>query len=223
MCGRYSQTHPSETVRTKFHLIECTDFGPRYNIAPSQLAPVILNVDGTRVLDLHRWGLVPSWADSLKIGYKMINARSETAAQKPAYRRLVNRRRCVVPADSFYEWRKEKDGKTKTPMRIFIKGEEPFAMAGLWDEWRDSAGQPLRSYTILTTSANARLKDVHDRMPVILRPEIIDAWLDSEVKLAELGEVFVPYPDDEVDYYPVSTLVNTPRNDSPECWARVGA
>jgi len=195
---------------------------PSYNISPSQLAPVIVNVDGTRVLDLYRWGLIPSWAKDMKIGNKMINARCETVGEKPSFRRLVNKRRCLVPADGFYEWKKSEDGESKIPMRIMMKSEVPFAFAGLWDEWRNAEGQPLRSYTILTTSANPLLKKVHDRMPVILRPEGIDPWLDPGVDLKEMKEVFEPYSEEEMGYYSVSTFVNSPRNDTPECWERVG-
>ncbi len=181
---------------------------PRYNIAPSQVAPVIVNIDGTRVLDLYRWGLIPSWSKDMKIGNKMINARCETVGEKPSFRRLVNKRRCLVLADGFYEWQKSEDGKSKTPIRIMMKSEEPFTFAGLWDEWRDAEGRPLRSYTILTTWANPLLKKVHDRMPVILRPEGIDPWLDKKIELHEMTRIFDTYPEQEMEYYPVSTFVN---------------
>ncbi len=230
MCGRYSQTKSLKTILSLFGVSSSSlrhgsdepayPPAPRYNIAPSQLAPVILNVDGTRVLDLYRWGLIPSWAKDMKIGNKMINARCETVDEKPSFRRLVNKRRCIVPADSFYEWKKSEDGKSKTPMRIMMKSEAPFAFAGLWDEWRDAEGRPLRSYSILTTSANPLLKKVHDRIPVILRSEGIDPWLDSGVDLKEMREVFEPCSDQEMEYYPVSTFVNSPRNDGPACWER---
>ncbi len=222
MCGRYSQRQTLKKITSVFAVNEWVDFEPRYNIAPSQLAPVIVNVDGTRVLGLYWWGLVPSWAKDMKLGYKMINARCETIGEKPSYRRLVNKRRCLVPADGFYEWQKSEDGKSKTPIRIMLQSGAPFAFAGLWDEWRDAGGQPLRSYTILTTSANPLLKKVHDRMPVILRPGGIDLWLDPDVPLDEVAGEFSPYPDHEMVYYPVSTFVNNPRNDGPECWERVG-
>ncbi len=176
---------------------------------------MILNAAGTRVLDVYRWGLIPSWAKDLKPGYKMMNARSETVAEKPAYRRLVNSRRCLVPADTVYEWQKSEDQKTKTPMRIFMKTETPFAMAGLWEDWRDAEGRPLRSYTILTTAANRLLKSVHDRMPVIVRPEMIEAWLDPGVKLDALHGVFDPYPEENMDVYPVSSEMNSPRHNGP--------
>ncbi|MFQ5544192.1 MAG: SOS response-associated peptidase [Nitrospiria bacterium] len=222
MCGRYSQTEPIEKVASIFAVNEWVDFEPRYNIAPSQLAPVIVNTGGTRVLDLYRWGLIPSWAKEIKIGYKMINARCETIEEKPSYRRLVNKRRCIVPTDGFFEWQKSEDGKSKTPMRIMMESETPFVFAGLWDEWRDAEGQPLRSYTILTTEANPLLKAVHDRMPVILRPELIDGWLDTEVKLGDLDGVFDPYSEKEMTYYPVSSFVNSPGNEGARCWERVG-
>jgi len=158
----------------------------------------------------------------MKVDYKMINARCETVGEKPSFRRLVNKRRCLVPADGLYEWQKSEDGKSKTPMRIMMKSEAPFAFAGLWDEWQDAGGRPLRSYTILTTSANPLLKNVHDRMPVILRPEAVDPWLDDKIDLGEMTRVFDPYPEEEMAYYPVSKIVNSPKNDGPECWERVG-
>ncbi len=222
MCGRYSFFLNPESAFKFFKVNEEADFAPRYNIAPSQQAPIILNFDGTRVLDLYRWGLIPSWAKDMKMGYKMINARSETVEEKPSYRRLVNKRRCIVPSSNFFEWRKSEDQKRKTPMRIFLKSEAPMAFAGLWDEWRDAEGQPLRSYTILTTTANPLLKEVHDRMPVILRPELIDAWLDPGVKLEEMKGAFESYPEKEMAFYPVSKVVNSPKNDNAECLARVG-
>jgi len=222
MCGRYSQIQKQQELCSAFAIEEAAEILPRYNIAPSQLAPVILEADGTRVLDLYKWGLIPSWAKDLKMAYKMINARCETVTEKPAYRRLVNRRRCIVPASSIYEWKKAGDGQ-KTAMRILMKDESLFAMAGLWDEWKDAEGQPLRSYTILTTRAKGLLKEVHDRMPVILRPNLIDAWLDPGVKLGEVAEVFESSMAQEMDYYPVSQVVNSARNDGPECWQRVGA
>ncbi len=231
MCGRYSQTNSLKTILSFFGVSSlglghgsdqpASPAGRGYNIAPSQLAPVILNVEGTRVLDLYRWGLIPSWAKDMKIGNKMINARCETVDEKPSFRRLVNKRRCLVPADGFYEWQKSEDGKSKTPMRIMMKSEAPFAFAGLWDEWRDAEGRPLRSYTILTTWANPLLKKVHNRMPVILRPEGIDPWLDPGVPLDEVARGFFPYPDHEMVYYPVSKAVNSPQNDGPMCWERV--
>ncbi len=221
MCGRYSQIQTQQKLSAIFAVEESADFEASYNIAPSQLAPVILNVDGTRVLNLYRWGLIPSWAKEIKMGYKIINARSETITEKPACRRLVNSRRCLVPADAVYEWQKSEDQKTKTPMRISMQSEAPFAMAGLWDEWRDAEGRPLRSYTILTTEANALLKDVHARMPVVIPPEMVDAWLDPGIALKDMAGVFDPYSDEEMAYYPVSTFVNSPVNNGPDCWERV--
>lgn len=222
MCGRYSysQTQSIETINTVFGLTENLPISPRYNIVPSQPAPVILNNDGVRTLDLYRWGLIPSWAKDPKIGNKMINARSETVTEKPSYRRLTKQKRCLMVADGFYEWRKDSEGKTL--MRILMRSQAPFAFAGLWDSWRHEGGKDVQSFTILTTSANPLLKAVHDRMPVILRDDLIDPWLDPKIDLREMADVFDPYPDNEMRYYPVSKVVNSPRNDGPECWERIG-
>ncbi len=221
MCGRYSQIQSPQKITALFAVEEAADFEASYNIAPSQAAPVIVNTDGMRVLDLYRWGLIPSWAKDQKTAYKMINARSETITEKPSYRRLVNKGRCLVPADGFYEWQKNEDGR-KTPMRIHLKSEAPFVMAGLWDTWIDAEGVPLRSYTILTTSANARLEAVHHRMPVMIRPEMMNAWLDPGVALKDMKGVFDPSCAPEMVYYPVSEFVNSPKHDGPVCWERVG-
>lgn len=189
---------------------------PRYNIAPSQDAPVVVITEGPRV-ELFRWGLIPSWAKDAALGQRMINARAETVATKPSYRKSFKRARCLVIADGFYEWKGHPDGKTKTPMRIRLKSDEPFAMAGLWDHWTGKDEKEIRSFTIITTTANEGLSQIHERMPVILKCEDESRWLDPETEPEALMEMLKPYPSDELEAFPVSRLVNSPRNDGPEC------
>jgi len=213
MCGRYTQTGKAEKVLVRFGVGQNTTLiQPRYNIAPGQNAPVIAN-DGGRSLRMMRWGLVPSWAKDPTIGHKMINARAETLAEKPSFKGLIGQRRCLVLADGFYEWRKE--GKGKVPMRCTLRGGEPFSFAGLWDSWKKPAGGELFSFTIITTQANDLLRPIHERMPVILSKEGEEKWLDPDFK--EVHELLVPYPAEMMEFYDVSKLVNSPRNDLPQC------
>lgn len=204
-----------------------TDFTPRWNIAPSQEVPVVASPRGTRSLSALRWGLVPSWADDPKVGYRMINARSETAATKPAFRTAwKHRRRCLIPATGFYEWQKSGQPKgPKTPFWIHMADGRPFAFAGLWETWKGKDGEtsPLHSFTILTTSPNPYLAKIHDRMPVILGEEREwDRWLDPEVESDAVTDLLRPYPPEEMHAYPVSTYVNKPGNEGPECVEEVG-
>ena len=213
MCGRYTQTGKAEKVLVRFGVGQNTTLiQPRYNIAPGQNAPVIAN-DGGRSLRMMRWGLVPSWAKDPTIGHKMINARAETLAEKPSFKGLIGQRRCLVLADGFYEWRKE--GKGKVPMRCTLRGGEPFSFAGLWDSWKKPAGGELLSFAIITTQANGLLRPIHERMPVILSKEGEEKWLDPDFK--EVHELLVPYPAEMMEFYDVSKLVNSPRNDLPQC------
>ena len=167
-----------------------------------------------------RWGLVPFWAKDLSISSRLINARSETVDQKPSFRAAFKRRRCLIPISGFYEWRKFDDGKQ--PHLIRMKDGAPFALAGLWEHWTSPDGSEVESCTLLTTEANDFMQPLHHRMPVILDPEDFDLWLDPEIQHAELlRPLFTPYADDRMDDYPVSTHVNSPRNDDVECIARV--
>ena len=220
MCGRYTQAQNVKDIAERFRVpAPSLALAPRYNIAPSQDAPVVVDMSGRR-LELFRWGLIPSWAKEASIGYKMINARAETVAEKPSYKRPFERQRCLVLADGFYEWRKEPGGK-KTPMRILLKSGEAFAMAGLWDVWKDPAGKEVRTFTIITTSAAESLKTIHERMPVILDRAGEDAWLDPKSEPQKLLPLLVPCADGLVTSYEVSTLVNSPANDKPGCVERV--
>jgi putative SOS response-associated peptidase YedK len=188
---------------------------PVYNIAPTQQVLTVTS-QSERQAEYMRWGLIPFWAKDKKIGYRMINARGETVAEKPSFRTALRKRRCLILADGFYEWQKLGD-KQKRPMRIALKSGEPFAFAGLWESWKDPEGETIKSCTIITTEANEYLSPIHHRMPVILPQEQESFWLDKEVEdpLA-LASVIASYPADKMDAFEVSTLVNNVRNKGPE-------
>jgi putative SOS response-associated peptidase YedK len=217
VCGRFTYAKEFRDIAIRFDLDhDIPLFRPRYNIAPGQQVAVIFNREGARTLAMIQWGLVPSWAKDPAIGNRMINARAETLAEKPSFKRLIGKRRCVVPADGFYEWRKER--KRKVPMRIRLKSEEPFGFAGLWDSWRKPDGKELQSFTIITTEANDLLGPIHDRMPVILAPDGEKLWLESSLQdFSKVSSLLKPYPSDQMEVYEVSTLVNSPRNDLRAC------
>lgn len=213
MCGRYTQTADARTLAGRFRLAKLgADVRPRWNMAPGQDAPVVV-VEGGRRLGIYRWGLIPAWAKDPTIGAKLINARADTAADKPSFRGPFQRRRCLVPADGFYEWRKA--GKAKVPVRFTRSDGAPFAFAGLWDEWTSPEGGTLRTFTVLTTEPNALVAAVHDRMPVILTEAGEDAWLDPGAKTAELKPLLVPYDAAGMRAQDASTRVNAVRNDDP--------
>ena len=194
---------------------------PRYNIAPTQDVLVIRNDSSQNRAEMMRWGLVPSWAKDPKIGSRMINARSETLAEKPSFRTAYRRRRCLIVADGFYEWKR--DGKTRTPMRIMLDSGDLFALAGLWEAWKRPDDSWMMSCAIVTTSANDLVADIHDRMPVILDPDVESVWLDSDLDdTAALSELLVPYPSERMTAYEVSRIVNSAANDVPECIAPIG-
>jgi len=191
---------------------------PRYNIAPTQPVAAIRVAAGTgdRELVFLRWGLIPSWAKDTKIGYKMINAKSETVAQKPAFRAAFRHRRCLIPADGFYEWKKGTG--TKQPYLVRMKDNLPFAFAGLWERWESQNGEIIESCTILTVDANDLVSEIHDRMPVILHPKDHRIWLDAALRDPEkLLKLLNAYPADEMTALPVNPLVNKPSEDSPKC------
>jgi putative SOS response-associated peptidase YedK len=222
VCGRYTLSVPLSNLVDAFEVAPPEfDYRPRYNIAPTQEVPVIAQDDRGRRMGLLRWGLIPSWAKDPAIGSRMINARSETAAQKPAFRSAFRSRRCLVPADGFYEWKKEAGGEggkpAKTPFWIHRAGGGPFAFAGLWERWEGGEGPSLYTFTILTTEASREIRHIHPRMPVILTPAARSIWLDPESGPALLLDALRGSPDPPLQAHPVSSLVNSPRNDVPGC------
>ncbi len=218
MCGRYSLAADLEQLALRFDFDPSgLDYGPRYNIAPTQPALTVTNREGRRA-EFMRWGLIPSWAADASVGSRMINARGETVGQKPSFRDALRQRRCLVLADGFYEWRKA--GNAKRPMRVVLKSRQPFAFAGLWDSWRDTSGDTIQSCTIITTEANSLLRPIHHRMPVILPPELEDFWLNHDItEPAMLCDALASYPDKLLEFYPVSPLMNKANNDGPELTA----
>ena len=220
MCGRYTQTANLESLTSRFGLTDTSEmFGLRYNLAPGQQAPVLIK-DAFLTASLMQWGLVPSWARNPSIGYKLINARAETLQEKPSFKKSLVDRRCLVLADGFYEWRKL--GRDKIPMRFVLKSREPFAFAGLWDRWRKPGGGTLLSYTIITTEANEFIRSFHHRMPVILDRKNETSWLEPGLRdPARILSLLTPYPSKEMEGYDVSTLVNSPINNGPECIKRI--
>ncbi len=221
MCGRYSLKADIAQLAMRFEFAaDEVVHEPAYNIAPTQQVLTVTN-DEERHAEYMRWGLIPFWAKDAKIGYRMINARGETVAEKPSFRTAFRRRRCLILADGFYEWQKL-GSKQKRPMRITLKSGEPFAFAGLWEIWKDPEGETVKSCTIITTSANEILRPIHDRMPVILPPEMESFWLDKEIDdPIALTSVIAPYPDSEMEAFEVSPLVNNTRNKVPEVMSPV--
>jgi putative SOS response-associated peptidase YedK len=215
MCGRYTLTANTQKLAEAFDGLEVpAELPARYNIAPSQAIAVVAN-NGEHKLEFFQWGLIPSWAKDPKIGNKMINARAETLGEKPSFRNAYKRRRCLVLADGFYEWKKEGD-KTKTPMYIRLASGEPFAFAGLWELWQKTEDMIL-SCTIITTEPNELMAQIHNRMPVILPHTAYEQWLDpAERTPDQLDGLLQPFPAGLMTAYPVSKLVNSPANDSRE-------
>ena len=226
MCGRYSVTLPVEALARVFGFAERPNLAPRWNLAPTQQAPVVRLRDGGGIEDggrrlvMLRWGLVPAWAKDVSMGATLINARAETVAEKPAFRGAFRKRRCLVPADGFYEWKAE--GKVKQPWRIQRPDGAPFAFAGLWESWqpKEAGAAPLESFTIVTTDANATLAPVHHRMPVILTTAEAQArWLDPAAAPDALQALLTAAPDDFLTAFRVSTRVNSARVDDAACIA----
>lgn len=220
MCGRFTLRAPPSVVVERFSLFETPPFAPRFNIAPSQPVAVIRAAPGSskpeRELVWLRWGLIPSWAKDPAIGNRMINARAETIAEKPAYRAAFRRRRCLVAADGFYEW--QKSGRKKQPYFIHLRDGRPLGFAGLWESWEGPDHSAIESCTILTTEPNALVAPIHDRMPVIIKPDDYDAWLDTSVAdAASLTPLLAPYPAERMEAYAVSPYVNSPAHDDPAC------
>ncbi|MCB9679718.1 MAG: SOS response-associated peptidase [Alphaproteobacteria bacterium] len=230
MCGRYSLTAPASVIAEIFEVDVLPEVLPRYNVAPSQSVPVIVEMPdqdangewspGTsvRTLQMFKWGLIPFWAKDAKIAYKTINARGETVESKPAFRSSFKKRRCLIIADGFYEWKRL--SKThKIPHHIQTDGK-PFAMAGLWAKWTDPAtGEDVLSCSIVTTGPNALMESIHDRMPVILEKRDWDAWLSPDTPVERLKELIRPFPAEQMKERSVSSFVNNARNQGPECQA----
>ena len=215
MCGRFSLTADLGELASRFEFDgNRLDLEPNFNVAPTQNVLAVLGGEDRRG-GFMRWGLIPHWAKTASIGSRMINARAETVAQRPAFRESFRRRRCLVLADGFYEW--QRAGSVRKPMRIIMESGEPFAFAGLWAMWRDSEGNRIPSCTVITTEANDLLRPIHHRMPVILPREMEELWLDRDVQdVAVLENALTAYPSELMQTYQVSTLVNSARNNVPQ-------
>jgi putative SOS response-associated peptidase YedK len=218
MCGRYALTSPPAVIAERFGLAWARDVEPHYNIAPSQMIPVVRETAEGRQLAWVKWGLIPSWARDASIGMKLINARAETLADKPAFRNAYHHRRCLVPADAFYEW-KPMAGR-KQPYCIRLRDRGLFGMAGLWERWVAPDGQVVESCTIVTVDANALVAELHDRMPLILAPDDYAAWLAAETPEAALPRAGAA---EDMLAYPVSPLVSNAKNDVPACLVPIDA
>lgn len=225
MCGRFVSSSPPDQIAAYFDVEavpeQLLDRGPNFNTAPTTGVLVVYEDGSTRRLDAFHWGLVPSWAKDTKIGARMINARAETIAEKPAFKRAFAQRRCIIPADGFYEWTTQPGAAKKQPYLIHRPDGEPYAFAGIWERWKGPKGaaeegsgaEPLRSCSIVTTSANDTMSELHDRMPVILPRSAWDTWLDTDQHDTELlGQLLVPAPDELITFHAVSTEVNSARN-----------
>jgi putative SOS response-associated peptidase YedK len=224
MCGRFSLTDIG-SIFSRFGVIISKDINkkitPHYNIAPTQKIPVIYkDTNQQNKIEFMKWGLIPFWAKDPKIGHKMINARAETLTQKPSFKHLLKSKRCLVPSSGFYEWKRI--DKRKVPYYIGIKNSKIFSFAGLYDNWKDSVGNELKTFTIITTNSNNTLKPIHNRMPVILEREFEEDWLDVKTHdFDSLKQMLKSYPDDKMIAYAVSTEVNNPSNDNPELIRKV--
>ncbi len=220
MCGRFTLRASASVLAEQFAVFDVAPIGPRFNIAPTQAVPVVRmsprEREPQRELVALRWGLIPSWAKDAAIGNRMINARAETVAEKPAYRAAFRRRRCLVPADGFYEW--QRAGNRKQPYFIHMRDDGPFALAGLWESWEGPDHSGIESFTVLTTEPNEVVEPIHNRMPVILNQSDYGLWLDSAVQEpGVLAPLLVPYRAELMESYAVSTQVNSPRHEDPSC------
>ncbi len=222
MCGRLTQQLASDEIARLFSADdEAGDPGGHFNVAPSQPIQTLLQLDGRRIVTMTRWGLIPAWADRADVGARLINARGETVAEKPAFRASFRRQRCIIPAGAFYEW--QRSGRGKVPFAISRRDGSPLALAGIWATWQNPhTDDRIRSCSIITTSANDLMAPIHDRMPVVLPEETWGFWLDPmNEDVAALQSLLRPYPDDALVAHPVSPLVNDVRNDGPHLLAAV--
>lgn len=218
MCGRFVRKSTITIIEDEFDIYEVQwAFEPSYNIAPSQDVACVIGNGGNRLVKF-RWGLVPFWAEDPSIGYKMINARAETVAQKRSFARAFKKQRCLVVADGFYEWRKLADGKRKMPMYVHLREDRPFGFAGLYENWKSKEGTILQTCTIITTQPNELMSSIHNRMPVIIAPEMRQIWLDSNVEdVDRLMPLLAPYDSGKMEAYEVSKKVNSPTYNEPDC------
>ena len=236
MCGRFVSSTPADQLAAYFGvdqlgetLVDAASSDGRdgdeeanHNVAPTTNIHTVVERDGVRLLDRFRWGLVPFWAKDMRIGNKMINARAETIATKNAFRKAFQRQRCIIPADGFYEWTVLPGHEKKTPMYIHRPDGEPYAFAGIWDTWRDAEGHRLYSCSIITGEPNEKMAEIHHRMPVMLPPPVWDTWLDRDMRdVDELQQLLVPAPVELIEFHPVSTAVNNPRNKGAQLLERV--
>jgi len=221
MCGRFTCSVTTDTIVDEFDIDEVKgNIQPSYNIAPGQNIAAIIE-DKSRRLGLLKWGLIPGWAKDPKIGNRMINARAETLPEKPSFKELLPRKRCLIVADGFFEWKS--DGEQNRPMYVFMRNQRPFAFAALWDIWTSPEGNKIPTCTIITTKPNDTLKNIHNRMPVILPKKHIGLWLDRRRQdKNEILPLLKPYPGEEMDFYEVSKSVNSPENDSAEIIKKLG-
>jgi len=219
MCGRGSLSKTKKELEKRFQAtfyleeLDRYDLLPNFNVAPTQFHPVITSQDPDH-MQFYKWGLVPYWAKEEKIGSKMINARIETITEKPAFRQAIQKRRCIVPFDGFYEWKKR--GKQKIPYLISRKDDQTFAIAGIWETWKTPSGPLLHTFSVLTQTPNALMAEIHDRMPAILLPEQESIWLDEEISGEEVIKIIAPYPDHLLKAHPVSSKVNNVRTNTPD-------
>jgi len=213
MCGRFQLSVKGKHINERFNVEVYDDlYRPSFNCAPSQNVAVISNMEAKK-LSFFRWGLIPFWAKDEKFGNKLINSKAETINEKPSFKNSFRQKRCLVICNGFYEWKKENN--KKTPYRIFLKNNELFSMAGIWDTWKDGEDRPINSFSIITTTPNSLMKNIHHRMPVILRKEDEKKWLEKTDQ-NELLKLLKPFEDKLMDTYPISELVNSPTNNSPE-------
>ncbi|MGJ0517176.1 MAG: SOS response-associated peptidase [Methylomicrobium sp.] len=218
MCGRFALYSDPFTLAHRFSAEAPPELRPRFNVAPTQNILIVREENDKRYFTCVRWGLIPPWAKAIDSGYSTINARAETVAHKPVFREAFRRRRCLIPADGFYEWQVKPEGKAKQPWFIVLRSRLPMALAGLWERWRSPKGGDLESCSIIVTEANELMRPIHDRMPVILAPGDWNAWLDTAAHDARiLQNLLKPYPDESMAAWPVSTQVNSPRHDTVEC------
>ena len=215
MCGRFTLRAPAERVKREFRLEEAPSVEARYNIAPTQSVLAVRRASDEREAVTLKWGLIPSWAKDGSMGAKLINARSETVEEKPSFREAFKRRRCIIPADGFYEW--QRTGGRKQPYYFRLKDDRLFGFAGLWENWHAPDGSHVRSATIITTEPNELVKPIHNRMPAMLKREDYQRWLEpGEQAEGALMEMLRPYPSEEMELYPISTLVNSAKNEGEE-------